>query len=206
MHTTSLTAGTVIFDILSCDSAAELMAELREEAEAILPDLATNPRRVRDMWKLDSVIRETLRLHPLFGHGSFREVVAPGGITTPEGLFLPQGSCVCALVAQVQREKAGEDGAVYRPLRFYEEAQLNPDKRQTPAVQIGDKLIGFSLGAHSCPGRFFAVQTVKLMIAKLMRDYDFKPLAERPRFREIASAAEPPPKAKVTLRRRKVEA
>lgn len=174
-----------------------------------MPQLTTNPQAQRDMVKLDSTIRETLRLHPMFGHGLTRHVVAPGGITTPDGLYLPQGCAIALDVVNTQMASC-EKGQEYQPLRFYHEAGNNspakadsPLKKQTPTVQISDDFLAFGLGKYACPGRFFAVQTVKLMLGYLVTHYDFEPLAERPKPVEIGDV-QTSPKTVLKVRRRKL--
>ncbi|KAK5126384.1 hypothetical protein LTR85_010620 [Meristemomyces frigidus] len=225
-HTTSTTAGTVLLDMLSYPAAAQLRAELREEADAIMPKLTSDTQALREMVKMDSVIRETLRIHPMFGHGMTRQVVAPGGVTTPDGLYLPQGCNVAASIVYPQMDTC-DNGREYQPLRFYHQANspanctdsLSSDEaeghkqttkadapfKQTMTVQISDHFLSFGLGRHACPGRFFAVQTLKLMLGYLVTHYDFEPLAERPKFIEIGEVQNPSPKTVLKVRRRKKE-
>ncbi|KAK4549050.1 hypothetical protein LTR36_007506 [Oleoguttula mirabilis] len=226
-HTTSTTAGAALLDMLSYPTAAQLLAELREEADAVMPKLVSDPQAIRDMVKMDSTIRETLRLHPMFAHGMMRQVVARGGVTTPDGLYLPQGCNVSASIVYPQMESC-DNGQEYQPLRFYHQANgpANPppsmaataegivDHQQTPqtaptkqtmTVQISDQFLSFGLGKHACPGRFFAVQTLKLMLGYLVTHYDLEPLAERPKFDEIGEIRIPSAKTVLKVRRREME-
>jgi cytochrome P450 len=34
--------------------------------------------------------------------------------------------------------------------------------------------LGFGYGKHSCPGRFFAANEIKMILARLLLDYDLK--------------------------------
>ncbi|KAF7352017.1 hypothetical protein MVEN_01163900 [Mycena venus] len=36
------------------------------------------------------------------------------------------------------------------------------------------KYLSFGLGRHACPGRFFAVNELKLMLAHILENYDLK--------------------------------
>lgn len=42
-------------------------------------------------------------------------------------------------------------------------------------IRIIDNLSSFGLGTHSCPGRFFGANTVKLVLTHLLMKYEFKP-------------------------------
>ncbi|KAI6884958.1 hypothetical protein KC360_g7832 [Hortaea werneckii] len=204
VHTTSTTLGTALLDILLNPSRTAILADLRKEAEKILPQLPTDPKKAREMHKMDSLFRETLRIHPMFAHGMTRRVMPVEGIRTPDSnLWLPQGSHVAALVIPPQAtllsrpEEAGEgeeeDGWEWKPFRFYYEQSLEeksgvsagdgtqeqqPQRKQTPTTQISPSFLSFGLGRHSCPGRFFAVQMLKLMLGYLVTRYDFELLEE----------------------------
>lgn len=183
-----------------------------------MPKLVVNPTAIRDMVKMDSVIRETLRLSAVAGHGMMRRVTAPGGVTTPDGLYLPQGSNISASVIYPHYVSC-ENGDEWHPLRFYDmavssaavvagregqdqESHATP-KKQTMAVQISDQFLSFGLGKHACPGRFFAVQSMKLMLGYLVTRYDIEPCVKPPKMIEIGEGAIPSSKTLLRLRRRR---
>jgi len=233
VHTTSSAASTILLDILCYPHAASLLAELREEADAIMPRLLSDPKAAREMIKLDSVIHETLRLHSMFAHGMTRQVMPKAGVTTPDGLWLPQGCNVAALVIPPQRDSC-EKGEEWQPLRFYHAANSSAQGdeaaesatteqqhvaeeqdatakgppsstyvKQTMAVQINPDFLSFGLGKHACPGRFFAVQTMEVMLGYLLTQYDFEPFAEEPKYTEIVDVRIPKEETKFKVRRRK---
>ena len=58
--------------------------------------------------------------------------------------------------------------------------------------------------ANYCsPGRFFAVQTLKIMLGYLLTQYDFEPLSERPKRLEIGEAQIEKEETKIKMRLRK---
>ncbi|KAI7220963.1 hypothetical protein KC333_g2045 [Hortaea werneckii] len=199
VHTTSTTLGTALLDILLNPSSTAVLAELRPEAERILPQLPSDPKKAREMLKMDSLLRETLRIHSMFAHGMTRRVMPAEGIRIPDSdLWLPQGSHVAALVIPPQAtllnrfEEGGggsgeDDGWEWKPFRYCDqtrkkesgsgqrdESQEQPKGKQPPTTQISTSFLSFGLGKHSCPGRFFAVQTLKLMLGYLVTRYDFE--------------------------------
>ncbi|KAF2170806.1 hypothetical protein M409DRAFT_18780 [Zasmidium cellare ATCC 36951] len=184
--TIDLVLDTVLIDVLSYSPNSMLVQQLRREADEALPRLNQNPLgALAEMTKIDSVIRETLRIHPPNDHGMMRQIVKPGGVTTPGGLYLPEGTHVGAHVAAVQRDtKTCHDADQYRPLRFSEDRQ-QVGEPSTTAVHISDKFLPFALGRHACPGRFFAVHVLKLILGHIFTAYDFEPLSERPVVRSI---------------------
>jgi hypothetical protein len=101
----------------------------------------------------DSILRETLRLNPSFDDSMLREVVAPAGIHTPQGVYLPCGS---------------QDWGEFRPFRYCEMAAAAAEaaesfggdedegrmavpagKGQISAVQISERYMLFGLGKHA---------------------------------------------------------
>ncbi|KAI7353772.1 hypothetical protein KC320_g3826 [Hortaea werneckii] len=212
VHTTSTTLSTALLDILLNPSHTAILAELRQEAERILPQLSADPKKAREMLKMDSLLRETLRIHPMFAHGMTRRVMPAEGVRVPDSdLWLPQGSHVAALVIPPQTtfhnglgEEGGgeEDGWEWQPFRFYDQnleakggansgdkTQDPPLRKQTLTTQISPSFLSFGLGKHSCPGRFFAVQTLKLMLGYLITGYDFE-LPERKNESEVGKQEE----------------
>lgn len=55
----------------------------------------------------------------------------------------------------------------------------------------------------SSPGRFFAVQALKLILGHLITQYDFEPLAERPENLEIGDISIPSDKVAIKMRKRR---
>ncbi|KAK5716584.1 hypothetical protein LTR15_009475 [Elasticomyces elasticus] len=206
--TTPLTISRVFIDILSHPSASSLLDELREEADAVFARLPSEPTAVREMLKLDSVIRESLHLHTMSAHGLQREVVQAGGITTPDGVYLPQGSHVATFHPDLL-----DDDVQYEPLRSYKVAmgaldgdgEGGPRKQKLASDISGGQSLAFGLGKHACPGRFFAVQNIKLILGWMVTRYEFLPLEEEIKMTEVGDAEVPPGKTLVKVRRRRSE-
>ncbi|KXS95580.1 hypothetical protein AC578_3267 [Pseudocercospora eumusae] len=210
--TTSTMAAVVLSDILAYEKAADLLSELREEADRQMPLVEHDPTAVRSMTKLDSVIRESLRFNPMAAQGMVREVVAPGGVTTPEGLHLAQGSHVQCIVGPMQRDVDifGPSADEYDPLRHHRHAQDNGlsqgenVQKQKAAVQINHQFLSWGLGRHACPGRFFAVHVIKLMLGYLLVHYDIQSFDKKPEVYEIGEARVPSDKQMIKVKRRPV--
>ncbi|KAI1347937.1 cytochrome P450 [Xylaria sp. FL0043] len=81
---------------------------------------------------------------------------------------------------------------------------LNINRHQF--TSIGDTNQNFGLGKHACPGRFFAAQEIKLILAYLLLNYDIK-LRDgeaRPKPVVFMMTKSPSQTAEVLFRRRKV--
>lgn len=178
-HTLTTVLTTLFTTLLTQQDCKATLAALREEALRIVPKASGTPTLAKQMPLHDSVLRETLRLHPSFDDAMLREVVAPAGLTTPDGFFLPQGSHVAMHTRLMQRSDwsgDGQDWETFEPFRYYdmvsgrqsrqsnggtsqpsgddateeEKATALPtDKGQISAVQISDRYLPFGLGKHA---------------------------------------------------------
>lgn len=178
-HTLTTVLTSLFTTLLTHRDCAATLAVLREEALRIVPQASETPTLAKQMPLHDSVLRETLRLHPSFDDAMLREVVTPGGLTTPDGFFLPRGSHVAMHTRLMQRSNwsgDGQDWDTFEPFRFcnmasgrqstqsngetsnpsgddateQEKATALPnDKGQISAVQISDRYLPFGLGKHA---------------------------------------------------------
>jgi cytochrome P450 len=80
-----------------------------------------------------------------------------------------------------------ENPGEYRPFRFV--VPQNEDSQQQSsggpskgkyAVTLDDSFLGFGCGKHACPGRFFAVHEMKLVVAHLLLNYEVEYLKDHP--------------------------
>ena len=83
-------------------------------------------------------------------------------------------------------------------------AQISdPRSKQQSAVTTGDDaFLTFGHGKHSCPGRFFAAQEMKLMLAHLVQHYDVEYMAERPTPQAIMETKLPSRSTIIRVRRK----
>jgi len=65
----------------------------------------------------------------------------------------------------------GQDAESFKPFRF-----LSNDKsdKQLSSTKPSRKYVVFGLGRHACPGRFFAVVEMKILIHKILLGYKIK--------------------------------
>ncbi|KAM0186729.1 hypothetical protein ACHAPI_011580 [Fusarium lateritium] len=207
IHTTTFAATHALLDIAS--SSPELITELRHEIENVLQqhDNQWNKRAVAQLEKLDSAIRESQRKNTIVAIGVLREVVAKDGVTFPSGTHVPKGLRIGVPGYSVHQDsEVYTDPNTYVPLRFYDARQNETDeyvKSARNALPTATKdFLAWGLGRNACPGRFFASNEIKMMIAYALLHYDIGHLAERPRNTWIAQNRIPPMKATLKIRKR----
>ena len=222
IHTTSIMSTHILFDIASSPVELRVLAILREEAFRVFQESGGvwSKGTLSKLTRLDSVVRESLRLGSLGALGLNRKVVAKGGLATPDGDHLPEGSLI-ALHAYGNQMMDGiyEDAATWKPFRFSDareslrneqtngvsgEKQANEylKELQMTSAMTGPGFLTFGHGRHACPGRFFAIQEIKLLVAHVILNFDFQHMDKRPQNTWIGNTQIPPMKAMLTIRKR----
>jgi len=222
ISTSALTATNVVFDIISAPSSQDIIAALRDEASNVLRESngIWTKASVAKLHRLDSVIRESLRVSGFGGSGLARRVKAADGITLENGVWVPKG----ATVGVAQR-------AIHFDERFYEPQAWGFDafrfSRSNELLSEGSKLevekdgavaeqprrnedlvttsphfLAFGHGVHACPGRFFAANQLKLLIVNFILNYDMQPLDKRPPNTPLGDIMIPPLTATMRIRRK----
>ncbi|KAI1822650.1 cytochrome P450 [Xylaria intraflava] len=207
MHSTSFTAANVILDLASADPSLGYIKALREESARVLKAAGGSWTRqaVSELQLIDSAIRESMRMSPFNSIGVPRTVIDPHGITVQQGssaMKLPQGTIIGVPVAPIQYDERFYPNATeFRPFRFASDAALHKNlspPHQAPtrssgsvaegkaSVMIDETFLHFGFGKHACPGRFFALNEVKLFVAHMVLNYDIEHLAVgRPKLKPI---------------------
>ena len=107
------------------------------------------------------------------------------------------------------RPKLYDDPEQYRPFRFSdmrsgEREDLAKDAKLS-ATSLSSEYHPFGLGKHACPGRFFALTEMKLLLAYMLLNYefDFSFPSEKPKSMWIgATAMIPPMNATIRIKRK----
>ncbi|KAF9983447.1 hypothetical protein BGZ65_001785 [Modicella reniformis] len=125
-------------------------------------DRAITNKAVKKMNKMDSIFRETMRyqMPPIMGtHKANEDLTLSNGMTITKGTRV---TCNGWSVHQTE-ETQGEDPTEFRPFRFV-------GKNKT-ATKAGPDFLPFGLGRHICPGRFLAIQDMKIFGALIVGRY-----------------------------------
>jgi cytochrome P450 len=221
IHTTALTSTNVLLDL--AHSPPAVLDSIREEVTRLWHEAGGTwtKQSYGRMWRVDSAIRESIRLHNFVNWGLTRKVMQD--VTMPDGTVLPKGSNVSVPAYSMHRhgDPALVDAATYDALRYSRpretmEAQLSGDAgekgadwntrvlqhKNLSAVTTGENYLQFGHGKHACPGRFFAVQEVKTLVAHLVMNYEIEHLAERPDGLWMGDMTLPPMQASIKVKRK----
>jgi hypothetical protein len=142
---------------------------------------------------LDSHMKESNRLHP----ASFSKLIpffqskqcrrpkadyllatvnriANETVTLSDGTVIPKGSALTVPNTRLYDEAFYENPQVYNGRRFYDLRQRAGEESKHQFVTTGDEYLPFGHGKHACPGRFFASNEIKILLAHALLMYDFK--------------------------------
>ncbi|KAI8065229.1 cytochrome P450 [Gongronella butleri] len=172
VHTTSENSTWVLYRLLA---NPEVMDDLLEEQNEVLAEAGYSASSGPEVFtreilnkftKMDSVIRETMRVRTAYialPHVN----VSNSTIVLSNGTKVYPGDSVYINVwanhNDAQLQSALDDVSEFKPYRF-----LDTDKNST---KIGEDFLFFGLGKRACPGRWFAIQETKTIIALLIREY-----------------------------------
>ncbi|KAJ3548702.1 hypothetical protein NM208_g877 [Fusarium decemcellulare] len=121
---------------------------------------------------LDSAIKETQRLKP----GSIvtmRRYVTQD-ITLSNNLVLKKGTRLNVDNRRLNDPAIYENPDTYNPYRFFEMRSEAGKDHMAQLVSTSSNHLGFGHGEHSCPGRFFAANEIKVALCHILVKYDWK--------------------------------
>ncbi|KAI1082512.1 cytochrome P450 [Whalleya microplaca] len=206
-----ITLTNALFDLASSPECAASLTtmcdEARRETASITPgQTAGNPAWSKSslarMTHVDSALRESLRLNGFVERGIMKLVVAPEGVTLPDGSHIPYGTKVGVSGYSVHHdEDLYADAMRYDPFRFAKPPST--DRRPQALINTSEKFMGFSHGSHACPGRFFAANQLKIALAHIVLLYEIEPIPRRPVNQWFFGHIGPPMSETLRVRRRK---
>ncbi|KAK1217072.1 hypothetical protein PQX77_020283 [Marasmius sp. AFHP31] len=170
IHTTSLTLNCTLRYLTRYP---EYIPALREEIQSIIDECGWTKQAMGRMRKLDSFLKEVRRLDPILPFGVERKVLKD--FTFSDGTLVPAGTTVGVPVRALQRDEAYFlNGDKFNGFRF---ADMRDEEGESIKHQMVTPTADFFLfghGRHACPGRFFAVNEMKLLVAHILLSYDMK--------------------------------
>ena len=175
IHNTTVTATNILYTL---SVSREYLPPLREEISTIIADTprdGINSRILQRMEKLDSFMKETIRIYPPELTSFSRKTVQ--GITLSNGQYIPRDTFVETPSDAIAHDRSTYlDGDGFDGFRYYKLRQGATPAQQArnQFVTSNDQNLVFGFGKHACPGRFLAAAEIKLIIATILMEYDFK--------------------------------
>jgi cytochrome P450 len=166
-HSVSTTL-TRIFAVLA--SRPDIQARIRQELEDTLnTNEILSKKTLKAAKYLEAVIKEGLRLFaPLLGG---TPAISPkGGVTLDTGEFIPEHTQIWIS----QHVMMSDERYFTRADEFLPHWWLNLEYSEEGANLVKEKTawILFGYGAHACGGRALAMEELKVIVARIVRDFD----------------------------------
>ncbi|KAK6823004.1 Cytochrome P450 [Apiospora arundinis] len=187
-HATGLTLANILLDVFSAPTSTT--DALRAEAAAIQFDYGLDSKLgLSKMTKMDSAIRESMRLHVLGIKAMHRYVNPKEGFTFSNGDHVPYGAHLSLpVLGRHLDEHLYPNATQYDAFRFSRERDgdftqqqqqshdahsiSQKNTRVKAAVNASPNHLAWGIGKSQCPGRFFAVDELKLIMAHVLIYYE----------------------------------
>ncbi|KAI0516995.1 cytochrome P450 [Xylaria bambusicola] len=156
----------------------ENFVAIKEEIENSHAEHGWSEGMINALSLLDSFIRETNRLLPT-GSVTAARTVLEQPFQFSDGLTLPVGTRFGFPAKAIQgsctelADPKTFDGRRFLTLKTSEPSgTASPDQKRWGASSVDFSNLAWGYGNHVCPGRFFAVRMVKLVISNLILHYE----------------------------------
>lgn len=218
---TTITLGNVLFDILlsDADRNTNLLSRVQDELKRAYATYraARSPAAAKAFLDalplLDACLKESFRLRNFISRGLVKtatgraaETPVPGGVGV-----VPAGVKVGIPIWGVHHDEAlyGADAGAWKAERWLERGE--DAMRATPVTGGGPagmprRYAPFGYKRFACPGRFYAVRLVKLILAYFLLHYEIELAGEkRPVHYWWGISVSPPREAGFLVRRKDVD-
>ncbi|KAH9831044.1 Cytochrome-P450 [Teratosphaeria destructans] len=203
-HTTSEAINLALKHL--CEHS-EYVQPLRDEIIEIIGERGWSKASLSQLSLMDSFLKESQR-HSR-GLATLNRI-ATSDTALSNGLFIRKGTRM-ALLNGCMDPKFYDSPTSFDAYRFVPSRQAQAAARGQSKpwqfVSLSPEQMGFGLGLHACPGRFFVAQEMKIALAFLLLRYDwsFDPAYGTPEMIEIEGNPLWNPKARMMCRRRMEE-
>ncbi|KAF4341570.1 gibberellin cluster-C13-oxidase [Fusarium beomiforme] len=191
IHTTTMALTKVVWELAKRPEYIEpLRAEIHEVlgnrwSEACSGASFVDKEALSKLSKLDSFIKEVQRWCPSSFVTPSRRVMKP--IKLSNDIQLPKGTSIAfpahaihmsettaKLSPKTSSEVVNLSPRLFDGFRYSKLRSIKGQESQHQAATTGFDYLVFSHGKHACPGRFFAVYEIKIILMELLTNYDFR--------------------------------
>ncbi|KAG9310149.1 cytochrome P450 [Chiua virens] len=132
------------------------------------------------MHKIDSFLKECQRFAGIGAVSLMRKALKD--FTFSDGTFIPKGTSIVSPSRCLHLDdEYYDDALVFNPFRFSRLRDEQGGDAKHQYVSTSPIYLSFGHGKHACPGRFFAANELKSMLAHVVVTYDVKLEDNKPR-------------------------
>ncbi|KAF3763271.1 cytochrome P450 [Cryphonectria parasitica EP155] len=198
-----------VLDIYDSPSKEDFISGLEAECRLIharYNGLSTR-QAVDRLYRHDSAIRESMRLSDFNVAGLARDVVS-NELDLGNGIRIPRGVRMVFPTQSIHQDtNFYDDPLIFDAFRFSRKFEglagtaAHASQRESLTF-ITPSFLVFGYGKHTCPGRWFAAQTMKQALAHIIMHYDVEIVKKPGKRRSLLSIMLPPTSAQIRIRRR----
>ncbi|KAI9931468.1 hypothetical protein MW887_010043 [Aspergillus wentii] len=170
--TTAISLCSVMYHVLKHRSVYQRLREELDTAQLALP---ASWKEVQKLPYLDAVMRESMRIHP--GVGLMLERIVPeGGLTLPDGRFVPAGTVVGMNPWVINRDADifGPDVDSFIPERWLKQEGETDEEFNTRRARMKGADLTFGAGSRMCMGRYLSQLESYKLIATMFSKFDME--------------------------------
>ncbi|RSM18116.1 hypothetical protein CDV31_003038 [Fusarium ambrosium] len=150
----------------------EYFEPLREEVTRVLAQDGWKKTSLHSMQLLDSVVKESQSLKPL--QLASMQRLAVKDVQLSDGTFIPKGTASCVSSHALWDPNVYEAPDTWDGHRFLRQRKVPGKESSSQLVSTSENHLGFGHGKHACPGRFFAANEIKIALAHLLLEYEWR--------------------------------
>lgn len=125
-------------------------------------------------------------------------------IELSDGTVIPKGADILIANFSMYDADSYSDPATFDPYRFLRRREAGDSSALF--INPSPEHLGFGFGKHSCPGRFFVANEIKILLAHMLLKYDMQLLdSSTPTVKKIGISLSADPTASISIRRRQEE-
>ncbi|CAG8952528.1 hypothetical protein HYFRA_00009632 [Hymenoscyphus fraxineus] len=170
IHTTTNTLGFALFDLIE---NPEYIDMLRKEIKDVYEEEGKWEKSTLFKLKLmDSVLKESMRLQVHTFINMPRQAIAD--IKLKDGTTIPKGAFTSVGPVPMHNPDIYPEPLKFNGRRFLDLREAPGAENKHQFVTTTTDMTVFGHGSHACPGRFFASNEIKLLLAHMLMYYDWK--------------------------------
>ncbi|KAH8427330.1 cytochrome P450 [Aspergillus melleus] len=182
----------------------ELIQPLREEAIWAVRDGGLRIAALQKMFLMESFMQESQRLEPFMLLSMFR--YATETVDLPDGTIIPQGTLMAVANPSRLDPTIFPDPEKFDAYRFVKLRQDPERAHLAPFTKTSYSQLNFGHGKQACPGRFIAVNEIKIVLCHILLKYDMELVEEAPsELVRVGLLTVCNPGTKIRVRRREEE-
>lgn len=148
-----ITITNAIFDLAASGECAKSLEVMREEVLEVAEGAEAttwSKTAISRMTHIDSALRESLRMNGFIERGIMKKVVAPEGVTLPDGSHVLCGTKVGVSGYSIHHDETNyPDAHRYDAFRFARGQEVDGKKRPLGLINTSDTFLSFSHGSHA---------------------------------------------------------